>query len=193
MINISIFASGTGSNARKIIEYFIDHDQIDVKLLVSNKANAKVLQLADEYDISTCIINKDYFYKSSDLINIHRKESIDLIILAGFLWLIPPYLLEAFPNKILNIHPSLLPMYGGKGMYGMHIHEAVKLANEKETGMTIHLVNKDYDKGEILFQSKCLLTDEDTPETIAKKVLNLEHKYYPKVIENFILERYLNY
>ena len=187
MINIAIFASGTGSNARKIVEYFSNHDDICVNLIVSNKREAKVLELANEYDgICSFVLEKDYFYRSEDLLNVLEAEDVDYIILAGFLWLVPPYLIQKFPNRILNIHPALLPKFGGKGMYGMNVHRAVKAAMEKESGPTIHLVNEDYDKGAILFQKTAPLNPNDTPEDIAAKVLKLEHQHYSSVIEDYI-------
>ena len=187
MINIAIFASGTGSNARKIVEYFSNHDDICVNLIVSNKREAKVLELANEYDgICSFVLEKDYFYSSEDLLNVLKAEDVDYIILAGFLWLVPPYLIQKFPNRILNIHPALLPKFGGKGMYGMNVHRAVKAAMEKKSGPTIHLVNEDYDKGAILFQTATPLNPNDTPDDIAAKVLKLEHQHYSSVIEDYI-------
>ncbi len=192
MINIAIFASGTGSNARKIIEYFEDSAEINVALIISNKRTAKVLELADEYGVSTLVMDKQYFYDSIDLVNILKLEKIDLVILAGFLWLIPTYLIQTYPDRIINIHPALLPKYGGKGMYGLYVHEAVKQAKESKSGLTIHLVNEQYDKGEILFQAKCQILESDTVNDIATKVLALEHKHYPAVIEKFVREKLIN-
>lgn len=186
MINIAIFASGTGSNARKIVEYFVDHPEINVVLIVSNKKTAKVLDLSLEYQLSTLVIDRSYFYESKDLLNVLKAESVEFIALAGFLWLIPPYLIDAFPSHIVNIHPALLPKYGGKGMYGMNVHRAVKQNKEVESGPTIHLVNAEYDKGEVLFQTKCPLQEEDSPETIASKVLALEHEHFAPTLEDFI-------
>jgi phosphoribosylglycinamide formyltransferase-1 len=187
MANIAIFASGTGSNARKIIEHFYTKDNHQVKLIISNKRTAAVLNIADEYeDVCKFVLERDYFYQSEDLLNILQEERIDNIVLAGFLWLIPPYLIARYENKIINIHPALLPKYGGKGMYGHHVHQAVKEAGEIESGPTIHLVNTEYDKGEILFQARCKISPKDTTEEIAKKVLNLEHQNYPLVIEKWL-------
>ncbi len=187
MIKIAIFASGTGSNARKIIEYLDGHTQIEVGLILSNRTNAKVLDLADEYGIHKRVISKDNFKDKGFTIGILESFNISYVILAGFLWLIPEYMIESYHRKIINIHPSLLPKYGGKGMYGMNVHRAVKANNEIESGISIHYVNSEFDEGEIIFQSKCTLEQNDSPETIAKKVLELEHKHFPRIIEKIIL------
>jgi len=185
--NIAIFASGTGSNARKIVEYFQDSDQITVSLIISNKSTAPVLQMAANYEIPTLVLNRKEFYETTNILKKIHAYNVDYLILAGFLWLIPQYLVQSFKNQIVNIHPALLPKYGGAGMYGMNVHKAVKEAGEKESGMTIHFVNEKYDEGAIIFQAKCLLEEKDTPEDIARKVLNLEHEYFPKTIESIIL------
>ncbi|MFT4758112.1 MAG: phosphoribosylglycinamide formyltransferase-1 [Paraglaciecola sp.] len=184
--NIAIFASGTGSNARKIVEYFQDTDQINVGVIVSNKSTAKVLQMAADYEIPTIILNRQEFYETENILKKLYAYNVDYLILAGFLWLIPKYLVQSFENQIVNIHPALLPKYGGPGMYGINVHKAVKATGETESGMTIHFVNEKYDDGAIFFQAKCLLEEHDTPEDIASKVLALEHKYFPKVIESII-------
>lgn len=186
MKNIAIFASGTGSNARKIVEYFDHHPSVNVGLIVSNKEKALVLNLAKEYNIPHLVINRNYFYHSTQILEKCNALQIDFIVLAGFLWLIPGYFIQAFENRMVNIHPALLPKYGGKGMYGMHVHRAVKAANEKESGITIHLVNEKYDDGAIVFQAKCPLDTDDTPNDIAKKVLQLEHKHFAQVIEQLL-------
>lgn len=183
MKNIAIFASGGGSNARKIIEHFENSDLAQVVLVVSNKKDAGVLDIARAHHIPTHLINRAYFYDSKEILAVLDECKIDLIVLAGFLWLVPGYLIEAFPRKIVNIHPALLPLFGGKGMYGAHVHAAVKAAGMKESGITIHYANEQYDAGDIIFQATCALNEEDTPETIARKVLALEHEYFPKVIE----------
>ena len=146
MHHIAIFASGTGSNAKKIVEYFKDHEQIKVSLIVSNKKDALVLDMARSHNIPTLVIDRDHFYNSEDILKEFLIYRIDLIVLAGFLLLIPKYLIREFNNRIINIHPALLPKYGGKGMYGMNVHRAVKAANEKESGITIHFVNEKYDE-----------------------------------------------
>lgn len=184
---IAIFASGTGSNATKIVEYFKAHAQIRVKLIVSNKSTAPVLEMARKHHIDTLIIERRTFYETEEILTELQNHQIGFIVLAGFLWLVPDYLISAFQNKMVNIHPALLPKFGGKGMYGMNIHRAVKAANEDESGITIHQVNENYDEGGIIFQAKCPLSPEDTPEQIAKKVLKLEHQYFAPVIEKQVL------
>lgn len=186
MHQIAIFASGTGSNAKKIVEYFKGHPNIKVSLVVSNKENAPVLEMARSNDIPTLVINRDYFYNSENILKKLSIYNIDFIVLAGFLLLVPKYLTRKFHNRIVNIHPALLPKYGGKGMFGLNVHKAVKAANEKVSGITIHYVNENYDEGQILFQESCPITPEDSPETIAHKVLQLEHQHYSKVIENIL-------
>jgi len=188
MINIAIFASGGGSNARKIIEYFKDSQVGRVALVVSNKANAGVLAMAAEHEITTQIIDRQGFYETEGILKILQEDKINFVVLAGFLWLVPGYLVRAFPHRILNIHPALLPKFGGKGMYGHHVHEAVKAAGEIESGMTIHFVNEQYDDGDIVFQAKCPVAPEDTPDDIARNVLALEHCFYGEMIERVILE-----
>lgn len=184
--NIAIFASGGGSNALKIIQYFQNHETISVGLMICNKANIGAIAIAEQYNIPSLIISRKQFYETEELLEILLKYQINLLVLAGFLWLVPSYLVKAYPNKILNIHPALLPKYGGKGMYGHYVHEAVRAAAEKESGMTIHYVNENYDEGSIIFQAKCDLVESDSPDDIAKKVLSLEHQYYAKIIEKVL-------
>jgi phosphoribosylglycinamide formyltransferase-1 len=184
--NLAIFASGGGSNARALIEYFKNNAIIKTSLIVVNNPHAGVINIGMESNIPVQIVSKYDIYQSNNLLEILKEKRIDYLILAGFLWLIPKSLLETYPNRILNIHPSLLPKYGGKGMYGIHVHEQVKKNFEKETGVTIHLVNEKYDDGDILFQQSCLLSDKLSVEEIAAKVLVLEHQNYGKVIEHFI-------
>lgn len=186
MTNIAIFASGTGSNARKIIEYFKNSPDARVALVVSNKKDAGVLEIAREHDIPTQVIDRQMFYETEDLLGILKKHKIGFVVLAGFLWLVPDYLLKTFEKKMVNIHPALLPKFGGKGMYGMRVHEAVKAASEQETGITIHWVNEHYDAGDIVFQAKCLVSPEDSPADIAHKVQQLEHRYFPEVIAGLL-------
>jgi len=185
-VKIAIFASGGGSNALKIIEHFEKLTLGRVGLVVSNKAEAGVLGIAASHDIPTQIIDRQMFYESAVILEVLKKYEIGLVVLAGFLWLVPEYLVRAFPRKIVNIHPALLPKYGGKGMYGMNVHKAVKAAGETESGITIHFVNDLYDEGDIVFQASCLILPEDSAETIAKKVLELEHKHFPVVIEGLL-------
>jgi len=184
--NIAIFASGTGSNARKIVAHFRDNRTVNVSLIVSNKAKAKVLDMAKDNDIPTLIINRTAFYKSASLLNDLKKHQIDFIALAGFLWLIPAYLVKAFPNRMINIHPALLPKYGGKGMYGHHVHEAVYKNKENISGITLHYVNEHYDEGHIIFQATCPVTSTDTPTDIARNVLVLEHYYFPRILVSLL-------
>jgi len=185
---LAIFASGGGSNARRIMEHFSGSERVRVGLVLSNKADAGVLDIAREHGVPTQVISRKSFYETEDILRVLQEKSVDFVVLAGFLWLVPPYLVRAFPRKIVNIHPALLPKYGGKGMYGMHVHEAVKAAGETETGMTIHFVNEQYDDGDIIFQEKCPVTPTDTPADIARNVLRLEHQYFSQVIENLLLE-----
>ena len=186
MKHIAIFASGTGSNATKIVEYFADNKNIRVSLIVSNKAEAGVLKMAKANDIPTHIISRTDFYKTEDILKRFKAYHVDFVVLAGFLWLIPSYLVESFPHRIVNIHPALLPAYGGKGMYGMNVHRAVQAAGERESGMTIHYVNIKYDEGDIIFQAKTNLLATDTPEDIQKKVLKLEHKHYAELVDEIV-------
>ena len=189
MIRLAIFASGGGSNAEAIIQYFKDHDSISVDLIVSNRETAYVLQRAEDHAIPSALITKRQFSDKNHVLDILKDNSIDYIILAGFLLLIPKYLIETFPDRILNIHPALLPKYGGKGMYGHHVHKAVHDNKEKESGMTIHLVDEHYDEGKILFQATTALEASDGPDMIAAKVLKLEHRHYPEQIEKLILSQ----
>lgn len=184
---IAIFASGRGSNAKKIIEYFEARPQVEIALIVSNKPNAPVLELGTHFGISTLLLKRKSFYKTRHLLDDLAQFEINFVVLAGFLWFIPDYLTTAFEGRMINIHPSLLPKYGGKGMYGMKVHEAVYENRELETGMTIHYVNEQYDEGQIVFQAKCAVHESDTPALIAQKVQQLEHYHFPRVIEQLLL------
>ena len=181
---IAIFVSGGGSNARVMIDRFRDHpeDGVEPVLLVSNKASAGGLTVAAERGIPSLVVRREEWKDGEELLRALEAYQVDLIVLAGFLWLIPPYLVQAYPRKIVNIHPALLPKYGGKGMYGHHVHEAVKAAGEKESGITIHYVNENYDEGNIIFQAAVRLDPDDTPEQIAARVLRLEHANYWRVV-----------
>ncbi len=183
MTHLALFASGRGSNVQRIVEYFQNHQQIRPALIVSDNPSAPVLQIAEKHNIPTLLVNKTMLKEGDSVLAKLNEHHIDYIILAGFLKLIPKALIEAFPNAILNIHPALLPQYGGKGMYGINVHKAVKAAGEPESGITIHYVNEHYDEGEIIFQARCPVQPSDTPEEIAKKVQKLEHKHYAQVIE----------
>jgi phosphoribosylglycinamide formyltransferase-1 len=184
--NIAILASGAGSNAQKILEFSSDRMDIAVRLIISNKKEAGVLNIAKLASIDTFVVTRDTFYSTTDLLVELDKRNIDFIVLAGFLWLIPPYLIQHYPDRIINIHPALLPKYGGKGMYGHFVHEAVHLAKDTHSGITIHFVNEKYDEGSIVFQERCEILPSDQPEDIAKKVQVLEHSYYPTVIDQLV-------
>ena len=186
MINLAIFASGSGTNAENICKYFQNYPDIKIKFILTNNPTAGVIIRSRRLNVESVVFNRDTFYKTNDIISLLKSNKIDLIILSGFLWLIPENLINEFPDRIINIHPALLPKYGGKGMYGMNVHNAVINNNEKESGITIHLVNEIYDKGEILFQTKCDILNTDSPETLAHKIHLLEYEYFPKVISNFI-------
>jgi phosphoribosylglycinamide formyltransferase-1 len=184
--NIAIFASGTGSNAQKIIDHFRNSDKARVTLIVCNKAGAGVLNIAERETIPSILIDKEQFFHSDHYIKQLQQAHIDMVVLAGFLWKIPANLVQAFPDRIVNIHPALLPKYGGKGMYGHFVHEAVIKAGEKESGITIHYVNEKYDDGAPILQERCNITPEDTPESLAAKVLVLEHQWYPVIVERLL-------
>ncbi len=186
MKRIAIFASGNGSNAQVISEYFNDHPEITVSLILSNKKEAYVLQRAKIMNIPSFVFSRQEFYKTDKVLNILKKYKIDFIVLAGFLWLVPENILKVYNNKIINIHPALLPKYGGKGMHGNRVHKAVIENHDKESGITIHKVNEKYDEGEIVFQVKCPVEKFDDHESLAKKVHQLEYKYYPKIIEKLL-------
>jgi phosphoribosylglycinamide formyltransferase-1 len=186
MKNIAIFASGSGTNAQAIIEHFLLKEQRPIKLILSNNAHAYALERAKKFNINTFIFTRDDFYNTDKITNLLELNNIDFIVLAGFLWLIPDNLIKKFKNRIINIHPALLPKYGGKGMYGMKVHEAVVKNKETHTGITIHYVDEVYDNGEIIFQAKCNVLPTDTPEMVAQKVHQLEYEHFPKVIEKLI-------
>ncbi len=182
MHSLVIFASGGGTNAKAIIEYFKQNGKARVDLIVCNKPDAGVLNIAYENGIETIIITRDTFKEPELLLRIQQIKP-SLIVLAGFLWKIPHTLVEAFPDKIINIHPALLPKYGGKGMYGAYVHEAVINAGEKESGITIHYVNDVYDSGDIIVQARCKIEDKDNASLLAGKIHQLEHFYFPRTIE----------
>ncbi len=186
-IHLAVFASGNGSNAEAIMNYFLHHQQIEVVILLSNNPNALALERAKKFNVPFRVFDKRQFRESDEVLIWLKEFKITHIVLAGLLWLLPENLVQKFPDKIINIHPSLLPKFGGKGMYGPNVHKAVKAAGEKETGITIHLVNAHYDEGKILFQASCNVLSEDSFEAIASKVNALEHEYYPKVIERWVL------
>lgn len=185
MKKIAILASGNGTNAEALIRHFEGSDQAKIILIGSNNPQAYVLSRAENHNIKHFVFSKKEFENGSVKALLLLK-GVDMIVLAGFLLKVPENILQAFPNAIVNIHPALLPKYGGKGMYGMRVHQAVKDAGDKETGITIHWVNEHYDEGEIIFQKEVSVETTDTPEQIAEKVHTLEHKYFPKVIESLI-------
>lgn len=184
---VAVFASGNGTNAEEIFRYFKNHESIEVALLLTNKSDAPVIGRAEKYEIPVVHFSRSAFYDTEDIPQLLLSHQIDLIVLAGFMWLVPQGLVRAFPDKIINIHPALLPKYGGKGMYGSFVHAAVIAAKEKQSGITIHFVNERYDEGNIIFQQECVVETRDTPETLAARIHRLEHSFYPKVIENLLL------
>lgn len=185
MKHIVIFASGSGTNTENIVTYFKENELINIDLIATNKATAGVLDRTKRLQIPFLIFSKSELQEGK-VLDYPLVKSADLIILAGFLLKIPDDFIKAFPKKIINIHPALLPKYGGKGMYGSHVHMSVIANNEKESGITIHYVNENYDEGAIIFQKKVNLSENETPETLAKKIHRLEHTYFPKVIENLL-------
>ncbi|MCX7986693.1 MAG: phosphoribosylglycinamide formyltransferase [Bacteroidales bacterium] len=187
MKNVAIFASGSGSNAQAIIEYFRKKGKDPVKLILSNNPNAYVLERAKQLGVESFVFSREDLYNKPTVLEVLKAKKIDFIVLAGFLWLIPASLLEEYRGKIVNIHPALLPKYGGKGMYGMRVHEAVIANKEKETGITIHWVDEKYDHGDIILQVSCSINPTDSPEQVAAKVHELEHYYYPIEIEKLII------
>lgn len=183
---IAIFASGAGSNAKKIIDYFEKDESVTIALIVCNKPEAGVINIARQHQIDTLIIERAIFFNDITYITELKRRGIDFIVLAGFLWKVPSSLIQAYPNKIVNIHPALLPKFGGKGMYGNFVHEAVVAAGEKESGITIHYVDEQYDHGNIIFQASCPIVEGDTPGTVAAKIHLLEHQHYPSIIATIL-------
>ncbi|WP_457128267.1 phosphoribosylglycinamide formyltransferase [Mucilaginibacter sp. HD30] len=183
---IAIFASGSGSNAQKIMEYFKRSPDAEVVLILTNNPQAYVLQRADNFEVPSHVFNRNEFYQTDEVIRILKTLQVDLIVLAGFLWLVPSSLLSAFPNKIINLHPALLPKYGGKGMFGDNVHKAILEAKEEESGITIHFVNAEFDEGEVIHQSRFKIDPSDTLEMVKFKGQQLEHQHFPKVIENLL-------
>ena len=184
--HIAIFASGSGSNAQRIMEHFKRHKEMEVAIVLSNRADSYVLQRADNFEIPTHVFSKEELYDSATILQLLKNLDIDIIVLAGFLWLIPANIIQQYPKRIINIHPALLPKYGGKGLYGDIIHETVIANHDHETGITIHYVNETFDEGEIIYQNKCVVEKTDTTEKLAYKVHQLEHLHYPRVIEDLL-------
>ena len=191
-INIAILGSGNGSNAQRIAEYFKDNSQIKISTIISNKKDAYIITRAEDLNIPCRYFNRNDFYNTDNVLNYLKEKEIDYVILAGFLWLVPDNLLKAFPQRIINIHPALLPNYGGKGMYGSHVHESVIANKEKESGITIHFVDENYDQGQTIFQAKCQINPDDTADTLAQKIHLLEYEYFPKVIEQVVANQNFN-
>ena len=186
---IAIFASGSGTNAEEIIKHFQNHESISISLILSNNPKAYVLERALHHKIPQFVFSRDTFYKEKTVDEVLRLNGINFIVLAGFMWLIPERFVKNYPSKIVNIHPALLPKYGGKGMYGSYVHEAVVKNREKESGITIHWVNEAYDEGNIIFQTKCKVDPKDNADDVANKVHKLEYEFYPKIIEKVIVEK----
>ena len=187
---LAVFASGSGSNAQRLAEYFAGSGLAEVSVIYCNNPDAYVLERARLLGIPAVLIKKDSFYHDISVLDDLKSREIDWVILAGFLWLVPDYILKAFPKRIINIHPALLPAYGGKGMYGMKVHQAVIAARETESGITIHYVNEKYDEGDIVFQAKCSIEKSDTPEVLAAKIHELEYEYFPSVVEKLISAKF---
>jgi phosphoribosylglycinamide formyltransferase-1 len=183
-IRIAIFASGSGSNAQKLMEYFRRSPDAEISLVLTNNSDAYVLQRADNFEIPSHIFDRNEFYNTDNVVDLLKNLDIDLIVLAGFMWLIPKNLIAEFPGRIINIHPALLPKFGGKGMYGDFVHKAVMDAKETEGGITIHYVNENYDEGEYIHQAKYKIDKEDNLEMIKFKGQQLEHLHYPRIVES---------
>lgn len=188
MRNIAIMASGSGTNAENIIRYFSTRNSARVTLVLSNRREAFVLKRAAAHGVKSLFFDRDDFYSSEKIIELLSADSVDFIVLAGFLWLVPDNILKKFEGRIINIHPALLPGYGGKGMYGDKVHKAVIENHDAESGITIHYVNRFYDEGNIIFQAKCKVEASDTPDSLASRIHALEYEYYPKIIEDLILK-----
>lgn len=183
---ISVFASGSGSNAEKFFEYFQGNPEVEIVSVFTNNKSAGVIERANRFGIPYHVYNRTFWQTGEVIIDVLKEEKIDFIVLAGFMLLIPDALVKAYPQRIFNIHPALLPKFGGQGMYGMNVHRAVKEAQEPESGITIHFVNENYDEGQIIAQTSCVIDSSDSVEEIAKKVLRLEHENYPKVVDEVI-------
>lgn len=186
MKNVAIFVSGSGSNAENIYNYFKNDAETRIPIILCNNKKAYAIERANRLGIDSYVFNREEFYQSENVLKMLHEYDVDFIVLAGFLWLVPDYLIKNYQNRIVNIHPALLPKFGGKGMYGMNVHKAVIENKEKESGITIHYVNNNYDEGNIIFQAKCEVTPEDSPESLAKKISKLEHANFPKVIEEVL-------
>jgi phosphoribosylglycinamide formyltransferase-1 len=186
MSNLALFASGSGSNAERIVRYFESDPDVHISMILSNKPDAYVLERARNLGVPSRVFNRPEFYGSDLVLNTLLDLKTDLIVLAGFLWLVPDNILKHYPSRILNIHPALLPDFGGKGMYGHHVHEAVIQSGKPVSGITIHLVDENYDRGRILFQAECPVLQGDTPDSLAERIHLLEHRHYPEEIKKYL-------
>jgi phosphoribosylglycinamide formyltransferase-1 len=186
---IAVFASGNGSNFQRIADYFAGNEAVEIAVLYSNRPDAVAPVRAAKIGIPAVVFDREQFYTTSAILNDLKARHIDWIVLAGFLWLVPATILRAFKDRIVNIHPALLPKYGGKGMYGMRVHEAVVAAGDKESGITIHLVNECYDEGQVVFQARCLVLPGDTAEDVARKIHLLEYAHFPRVVEGLVTKK----
>ncbi len=184
---IAVFASGNGSNAQRLAEYFAKDGMPKIAAIYCNKPDAFVLERAKHLEIPSVLFGRDTFYNTQFILADLKTREVDWIILAGFLWLIPDYILNAFPQRIINIHPALLPLYGGKGMYGARVHESVIAAGDKQSGITIHYVNEHYDEGDIIFQATCKVQPDDTPDMLAAKIHELEYEHFPLVLRRLLV------
>jgi phosphoribosylglycinamide formyltransferase-1 len=188
MNKVAIFASGNGTNAERIMEYFSSNKDVEISLVLTNNPKAGVIERAKKFNVPFLIFNRNEFNQSDKVINSLLNNQIDFIVLAGFLWLVPNSILKNYPNKIINIHPALLPKYGGKGMYGRYVHEAVIANNEPQSGISIHYVNEHYDEGNIIFQATCTVSEQETPDSLALKIHELEYTHFPRVIEQLLFK-----
>jgi phosphoribosylglycinamide formyltransferase-1 len=188
MNNIAIFASGSGTNADNLMRFFRTSPFGEVRTVLTNRPGAGVIGRAQSLEVESLVFTREQFYSSNEVLDLLIDRDIDYIVLAGFLWLVPENLLLPFENKIVNIHPALLPKYGGKGMYGSRVHRAVIEAGEPESGITIHYVNPEYDEGDIIFQARCRLVSGESPDSLAEKIHELEYKFFPTVVENLLKE-----
>jgi len=189
MKRIIIFASGSGTNTEQVIKYFKKKNTATVTHVFSNNSHAGALKRAHHLGVKALYFDRDALYTSNDVLHIIKDAHPDLIVLAGFLWRFPTTILEEFPNQVINIHPALLPKYGGKGMYGDYVHEAVIKNKDKESGITIHFVNEHYDEGAVIFQAKTAVAENDTADGLAKKIRELEHQHFPEVIEELLFQK----
>jgi len=186
MKKIAILASGSGTNAENLIHYFLTKPLGRVEIVLTNKPEAGVIQRAKSLNVETVVFNREQFYEGNEIVNILKERDIDMVVLSGFLWLVPSGLISAFEGRMVNIHPALLPKYGGKGMYGNHVHKAVVESGDTESGITIHYVNQQYDDGGIIFQAICEVLEGDTPEALAERIHALEYKHFPAVVERLL-------